>query len=183
MEPQDQQIRSVFLDLRKAPRDAPEDPPRAREGPEELPRGTSREPVWGPLLVPKCMVFHWFYTKRKPVIARTGSALRRGMNTKHRVTALPSKLALCSLPSPLLPRIARTMIKDIIHASAARSLASLGSAQLAPNGAQKSPREAQERPQRNAKRPQNGSQEKLLKAPQNDPERLQRTPQRDSKRS
>ena len=53
--------------------------------------------------------------------------------------ALPNKFALCSLPSPLLARIARTMIKEVVYASAARSLASLGSAQLAPRGAEMLP--------------------------------------------
>ena len=63
--------------------------------------------------------------------------------------------------------------------------ASLRSAPLSSRqkGHRRVPREAQERPQRDAKRPQNGSQDKLLKARQSDPERLQRTPQRDSKRS
>ena len=69
----------------------------------------------------------------------------RGIIAKHNVTALPNKLALCSLPSPLLARIARTMIKEVVYASAARSLASLGSAQLAPRG-QKSSQRAQSSP-------------------------------------
>ena len=43
-------------------RTSPEAP---REGPEDLPRGPSREPVLGPFVVPKCIVFPWFYSKNE----------------------------------------------------------------------------------------------------------------------
>ena len=65
------------------------------------------------------------------MIARTGSALEEFIR-KTSLSVLKSKPALCRSLAFSRSAFAPSMIKNIIHPSAARSLASLGSAQLAP---------------------------------------------------
>ena len=82
----------------------------------------------------KHMVFWFsigFTTKTKTCDSKNGKRAR-GMNTNQRLTLLKSELALCSSLAPSLTWLALTMITQTIHPSAARSLASLGSAHLAP---------------------------------------------------
>ena len=58
---------------KRAPREAPPEAPRG--APEELSQRSKKGPVLGPLVVQKPMVFSLvLQQKRKPVIARTGSA-------------------------------------------------------------------------------------------------------------
>ena len=56
----------------------------------------------------------------------------RGVCTKHRFTHLKRKCAISNLPLPSLALLALTRVQQTISGSAARSLASLGSAQLVP---------------------------------------------------
>ena len=133
------------------------------------------------------------HQKRKPD-SKNGKRAR-GMNMKHRLTQLGSKLALCSSSSPSLPSLAFTMTKVIIDSSAARSLASLVSALLAPGVPRKSSettsykitprlsqrntRECPERaPKRAKRRHQKEPREGPRDAPERAPERPQRGPQR-----
>ena len=161
---------------RERPLEVPgEVPERHQRGPRRRTQRALERPCFGTSAGHKMYGFPWETCDSK------NGKRARGMNTKHRVTALPSKLALCSLPSPLLPRIARTMIKEIIHASAARSLASLGSAQLAPRGAEELPEKPQREPRGNQKTTKqlpgeapDSSQTTSPEAPKEGPEELPR---------
>ena len=120
-----------------------------------------------------------FTTNTNTCDSKNGKRVR-GINTKNNVTALPNKLALCSLTSPLLCRIADTMIKEVVYASAARSLASLGSAQLAPRGGSE---ELPEKPQRGPGGLQRDHKTAPRKSSKKDPEKLQRDSQRSPQRA
>ena len=102
----------------------------------------------------------------------------RGMNTKHNVIVLRRMLALCNQPRPSLPQAIWTLNKHILHASAARSLASLGSAQLAPNGAQKS---SQRSPRETPKRCKETTTRVAGKAFESSPERPRKAPEKPPK--